>query len=128
MTTSPVTSVTDELIAELEQIYMAGWQASGEGWNAEYPGDAHETKPFIEIMRNACGPVAAKLLAERAELKRDAERLQWMIEQQCLMQWQNGTRLPLVYSLAWPMLSKCQGEWYTSAREAIDAAMQNNHN
>ena len=71
MTTTPV---TDELIAELEQIYMAGWQASGEGWNAEYPGDAHEAKPFLERLRNACGPVAAKLLAERAELKRDAER------------------------------------------------------
>ena len=46
MTTSPVVSVTDELIAELEQ----------------YSGV----------------PSIAALLAERAELKRDAERYRWL--------------------------------------------------
>lgn len=46
MTTSPVMSVTDELLAELEQ---------------------HSGVPSI-----------AALLAERAELKRDAERYRWL--------------------------------------------------
>lgn len=26
---------------ELREAYQKGWDASGEGWNAEYPGDAH---------------------------------------------------------------------------------------
>ena len=49
MTTSPVVSVTDDLVAELEQ----------------YSGV----------------PSIAALLAERAELKRDAERFRWLIRQ-----------------------------------------------
>ena len=27
--------------AELREAYQKGWDASGEGWNAEYPGDCH---------------------------------------------------------------------------------------
>lgn len=30
-----------------EKAFMAGWGISGEGWNAEYPGDAHEKESFI---------------------------------------------------------------------------------
>lgn len=30
-----------------EKAFMAGWEASGEGWNAEHPGDAHQTESFI---------------------------------------------------------------------------------
>lgn len=110
MTTSPVISVTDELIAELEQIYMAGWQASGEGWNAEYPGDAHEAKPFIEGMRNACCPVAAKLLTERAELKRDADCLRWLMDQGDNTQWQNILRIEV--------------DDYATVRDAINEVMR----
>ncbi|UNY40217.1 hypothetical protein KLEP174_gp42 [Pseudomonas phage vB_PcuM_ KLEP17-4] len=81
MTTSPVMSVTDEVVAELEALYLAGWEASGEGWNAEYPGDAHENKSFIESMNESCAPIIAKLLSERAELKRDAASFQWLMRQ-----------------------------------------------
>ena len=78
MSVSPVMSITDELVAELESLYLAGWEASGEGWNAEYPGDAHETKGFTDLMHKSCAPTIAKLLAERAELLRDAERYRWL--------------------------------------------------
>lgn len=39
--------------AKLEAAYMAGWEASGEGWNDEYPGDAHLKESFIEGRRTA---------------------------------------------------------------------------
>ena len=101
MTTPPVVSVTDELIAELEAV-------------------AHTGKGAFMI---ECAEVHA-LLAERAELKRDAGRLDWMISEQCIMRVQNGTCSPMVYSLWWSTLSEGQREWYVSPRAAIDAAMQ----
>lgn len=27
--------------ADLREAFQKGWDASGEGWNAEYPGDCH---------------------------------------------------------------------------------------
>ncbi|WLD64727.1 hypothetical protein [Pseudomonas sp. OVF7] len=30
-----------DIEVELREAYQKGWDASGEGWNAEYPGDAH---------------------------------------------------------------------------------------
>lgn len=89
MSTPLVISVTDELVAELEALYLAGWEASGEGWNAEYPGDAHETKGFTDLMHKSCAPIIAKLLAERAELKRDAARYRWLLDSKDSMHWEN---------------------------------------
>lgn len=40
-----------QLRSLLEKAYKAGWDASGEGWNAEYPGNAHE-RPGWEVERN----------------------------------------------------------------------------
>lgn len=31
---------------ELRDAYMKGWEASGEGWNHEYPGMTHETESW----------------------------------------------------------------------------------
>jgi hypothetical protein len=67
MTTTPIISITDELISEIERVYLAGWEASGEGWNAEYQGDAHETKPFIDRMQQSCLPLTTELRRLRAE-------------------------------------------------------------
>ena len=36
---------------KLKEAYRAGWDASGEGWNAEHPSDAHE-KPQWEVRRD----------------------------------------------------------------------------
>jgi hypothetical protein len=81
MTSAPVVSVTDELLVEIERVYLAGWEASGEGWNAEYPGDAHETKPFIDRMQQSCLPLTTELRRLRAEneaLRVDAGRYRWL--------------------------------------------------
>lgn len=59
MTTSPVVSVTDEMIAELEAVAQSN--------------DAD----CIEVHGISVGIVRA-ILAERAELKRDAERYRWL--------------------------------------------------
>ena len=43
MTSNQVMSITDAQLKELlEKAYLAGWNASGEGCNGEYPGMAHE--------------------------------------------------------------------------------------
>ena len=57
MTTSPVVSVTDELIAELERSVECVWP---------------ETDNAVVALRG--------LLAERSELIRDAERYRWLRE------------------------------------------------
>lgn len=33
--------------AKLKEAYRAGWDASGEGWNAEYPCDGHEKPRWV---------------------------------------------------------------------------------
>lgn len=32
------------IAVQLRDAYMKGWEASGEGWNHEYPGMTHETE------------------------------------------------------------------------------------
>lgn len=110
MTTGLVMSITDELVAELEALYLAGWEASGEGWNAEYPGDAHETKGFTDLMHKSCAPIIAKLLAERAELIRDRERLNWLSDQGDDTQWMNILRIEM--------------DDYETLRDAVDEIMR----
>lgn len=41
--------------AELRDAYMKGWEASGEGWNAEYPGDAHLKDHWIREREESLG-------------------------------------------------------------------------
>ena len=160
MTTSPVVSVTDELIAELERLASnVGAMAldtteeveaqngrmiecpvcSGEGYasaendycnfdnhaiGVEFYGIGSEFGLAEAYFRKASPTTILALLAEREELKRDLERLDWMLAEQCIMRVQNGTGSPSVYSLWWSTLSEGQREWYASPRAAIDAAMQ----
>ena len=58
MTTSPVMSVTDELIAELERSVRTVWP--------------DEDAAVLSLRA---------LLSERAELKRDAERYRWLMRE-----------------------------------------------
>jgi hypothetical protein len=113
MTTPIVLSVTDELIAELEQECRLGAD--------QHAGMGHD---YDSRLFDRIGDTLAAILSERSELKRDAERLDWMISEQCIMRVQNGTRSPMVYSLWWSTLGEGQREWYVSPRAAIDAAMQ----
>jgi len=50
MTTAAADGFRDG-VAKLNAAYLAGWNASGEGWNGEYPSDAH-TKPDWEAERD----------------------------------------------------------------------------
>jgi len=58
MTTPPIVSITDELISELEVFVSTPVMFAG------------TVRPIQDAMR--------ALLAERAELKRDAERYRWL--------------------------------------------------
>ena len=102
MTTPPFMSVTDELIAELE---------------AESMHDNGTDVPVSAVELRA-------LLSERAELKRDAERLEWFIKECCVMECMNGNASPIVYRIYWSHEAEAQSDWHASPRKAIDAAMQ----
>lgn len=124
MTTAPVTSITDELLAELESI-----QEDASAWTPyadaqEYLG-ALAGRSLARIADMKQQIVAAGVTAENCEVfRRDAERLDWMFAEQCIIRVQNGTGSPCVYSLWWSTLGEGQREWHSSPREAIDAAME----
>lgn len=88
MTTSPVVSVTDELIDQLSALTYID------------QGGA--------VLIHSDQVLA--LIAERAELKRDAERLEFVVNQGGNYQWMNIIRV--------------DPDDFDSVRAAIDAAMQ----
>lgn len=55
---------------------------------------------------------------------KDSQRLEWLIEEGCVIQYQNGNTSDTVYRVYWPSLSEQQPEWHSSPREAIDVAMK----
>lgn len=64
-----------------------------------------------------------QLRAEVEALRKDAERLDFMVAQRALINLQNGTASPTVYRVCWPSESRQQADWYPSERDAIDAAI-----
>jgi hypothetical protein len=109
MTTTLVISVTDELVAELEAIAEDASFVTRESDSQEYLAN-----------------LATRLLAERAELLRDAERLDWFIKECCVMECMNGSAWPVMYRdrRYWSHEAEGRREWHASPRAAIDAAMQ----
>ena len=81
MSNALAVSVTDELVAELEALAGECGQ-HGANWY-----EPHHMEAFPEYACDQDFVVAASpatilaLLAERAELKRDAERFRWLIRQ-----------------------------------------------
>ena len=108
-TTGLVMTVTDELLAELEQQSVRD------------PGGAFPVRYAVISELTA---ELRRLRAENAELAKDAGRLDYMIGEQAIVYEQNGTASPTVYSLSWPVERCTQTEWHKSARDAIDTAMQ----
>ena len=106
MTTTPVHTITDEQIAEIEKSAL---DKKSEG--------------FLLTHNLSCDGLIA-LVARLREAEKDAARLEYMISEQCVVQWQNGCGSPVVYSLAWPQLGEIQAEWHATPRAAIDTAMQ----
>jgi hypothetical protein len=89
----------------------------------QFYGIGSEFGAAERYFRAASPSTILALLAERAELKRDAERFEWLLAERCIMRVQNGTSSPAVYSLWWSNLGCGQIEWLSSPREAIDAAI-----
>jgi hypothetical protein len=102
MSTALVVSVTDELVEQLSAL-----TCRDEGGAVLIHADQ-----------------MSALLAERAELLRDAKRLDWFIKECCVMECANGSASPVVYRIYWSHEAEGQREWYASPRKAIDAAMQ----
>ena len=71
MTTSPVVSATDELIAELEEEARGALGEAGSWYSAATFADFFVDAEYLALASPA---TILALLAERAELKRDAER------------------------------------------------------
>lgn len=146
MTTSPITSITDELLAELEanntaarclDAYYYSFDPTGcglvdsvlsavasAGKSFHMTEDWKETRldgttPEGDIQRAAeqSAAVILALLAERGELKRDARRYQHM-RASASSQWRNGP------GLYWYLPRYIQGNLGEQLDQAIDAAMQ----
>lgn len=109
MSTSPVMTVTDELLAELEEI------------TSRQPGATLTVRSGSMMMIYS---ELRRLRAENAELAKDARRLDYMIGEQAIVYEPNGSASPTIYSLSWPNEGSTQIDWHKSARDAIDAAMQ----
>ena len=153
MTTTLVISVTDELVAELGALARKAtpgpWWIDSHGHNMvsesmdhqlvftadDRMGKAERNKETgnlshwpndwdASFIATANPSTILALLAERAELLRDAERLDWFIKECCVMECMNGSAWPVIYRIYWSHEAEGQREWHASPRKAIDAAMQ----
>lgn len=139
MTTPPVVSITDELLAELEEAASkatpGGRIASSRRMLCRIDIDSDsETLATVygesgENLANAqliclCNPATVlALIARIRELEKDAARLDWVLEQGAIAAHSGVRGQPDRYQIEWPLLGEVFGEWFLSEREAIDAAM-----
>ena len=119
MTTGLVAGITDELVAELEALASGACQSFGDDW---FPSDSLWSameKDDAAYVEKASPWLIRALLAERAELLRDARRWRWLREktQSDVDGYRNGIPV-LVHADEW-----CP-EWRERLDAAIDAAMQ----
>ena len=137
MTTGLVISVTDELVAELEALASkatpGNWATDGDTWVCANDSDqlnngfvlaiceGPDKLKNAEYMANASPLVIRALLAERAELLRDAERYRWLREQKA----EHG--VSVVNISQWLSAATCVAVTFVDGSfvdHAIDAAMQ----
>lgn len=114
MTTGIVMSVTDELVEQLSALTCrdeggavlihADQMRALLAERAEFRRLLLEQEQIMQSLRDS----EWALIGERAELKRDAERLKWLISEQCIVESQNGMNSPAVYRLFWRHLGECQ--------------------
>jgi hypothetical protein len=123
MTTGLVTSVTDKLVAELERQALERIQYQKEKQEKLNEGGRKETiVALCEILPNEL----LALLAERAELLRDAERYRWLRDK-ALISTETAPAILLVNDCCEPAVN---GRGWQSAiygKDAdvyVDAAMQ----
>ena len=148
-TTGLVMTVTDELLAELEQQsvrdpggafpvrYAVISELTAElrrlrAENAELAQSLAESRAndqaamgWLTSLRWASGDRGERMFPELVThiegLAKDASRLQFVIDEEITISKMNGTVTPMVYQCQW---HDCrQTEWYSSLAEAIDTAM-----
>jgi hypothetical protein len=142
MSTPLVISVTDELVAELEALASkatpGNWATDGDTWVCANDSDqlnngfvlaiceGPDKLKNAEYMAKASPLVIRALLAERAELKRDAERYRWLRDK-ALISTETAPAILLVNDCCEPAVN-CRG-WQSAiygkdADVYVDAAMQ----
>lgn len=110
---TPIESISDTAIAVLIAECRNGADEHG-GMGHEYDSG------LFDRLGDALEQMQSRLRAAEA----DADRLEWMIDEGCIVQHQNGTASPTVFRVYWPAFAEQQPDWYPSDREAIDAAME----
>lgn len=78
MTTSPIVSITDELVAELEQLANECGQHGSNWYEPRHMAAFPEYACDQDFVVAASPATILALLAEREELKRDADRYRWL--------------------------------------------------
>ena len=146
-TTGLVTTVTDELLAELEcasktyggmqvdrskAAYILDEFRRLRAENAELAQSLAESRAndqsamgWLTSLRWASGDRGERMLPDLVThiegLAKDAARLKFVIDEEITISKMNGTGTPMVYQCQW---HDCrQTEWYSSLAEAIDTAM-----
>ena len=152
MTTSPVMTVTDELLAELEAKTekFVGFGIRSDtvaklvfelrrlrAENAELAQLLAESRAndqaamgWLTSLRWASGDRGERMLPELVShiegLAKDAGRLEWMATEGAVIARMNGTGLPMCYQVSFPFESCQQLDWFPSWRDAVDAMMATN--
>ena len=129
-TAAPVMSITDELVAELEAAasYCVTEVIRSHPWSEQEFDLLRADERYV---RAASPEFVLALLAERAELIKDRERLDWLIADSAIVH--AGTRskcrgavTETIFWVAWPELEEMQNECFATPREAVDAARADN--
>lgn len=144
MTTSPVMTVTDELLAELETHYrsvnddsralliaelrrLRAENAELEQSLAESRANNQAAMGWLTSFRWASGDRGERMLPELVThievLAKDAGRLEWMVTEGAVIARMNGTGRPMCYQVSFPFESCQQIDWFPSWREAVDDIM-----
>jgi hypothetical protein len=88
-------------------------------------GDEHVK---AEAYYRAANPAAVlELIAEVKRLRADAERLDFMITEECQIEHMTRPGAAPLYRVRWPWEEAQMRYWHPTAREAIDAAIEANN-
>jgi hypothetical protein len=101
-------------------------EAIARGWCAPECSDIEmDNRLTSAIVREIESMLAVRLGAAPADgTEKDAERLDFMIAEECQIEHMDRVGAEPVYRVRWPWTYEQQREWSASGREAIDAAIE----
>ena len=135
MTTTPVMSITDDQIAEIErdiaaQASIKHGQCEGgvvvRGEICRECGATPKDSCRRPLPKSYAVPSNITALISRLRAaEKDAERLEFMMANQAIIWSMNGLDMPTVYSVSWNGMGKDRHDkWFDTERAAIDTAME----